>query len=102
MKHNISTKREEKMKQFNERRAEFVYEGARIHALALQCPIVPKQWDEREDDFRTQFVTLISDLCEGKRDFADFKEAHDSWMKKYFEMGWVWGKDYDPKRYIQT
>ena len=81
----------------NERRATFVYEGARLHAICLQCPVIPKPWNEREQDFRTQFVELISDLCSGKRNFKDPEEAHNSWMKKYFEMGWEYGKTYNPE-----
>ena len=81
----------------NERRAKFVYESARLHAIQLECPIMPKHWDDREQDFKLQFRELISDLCSGKRKFQDFEEAHNSWMKKYFEMGWKYGKKYDPK-----
>lgn len=81
---------------FKERRAIFVYEGARIHAVALNCPVIPAVWGEREADFKQQFVELIDNLCSGKRKFKDFKEAHDSWMVKYFDMGWKYGKVYDP------
>lgn len=82
------------------RRAEFVYEGARLHAVTLGCPVVPAPWSEREADFRAQFIELIDDLCSGKREFQDFEEAHDSWMAKYFEMGWVYGPDYAPGQRI--
>ena len=27
----------------------------------------------------------------------NFEEAHNSWMRKYFEMGWVYGRKYDPE-----
>ena len=77
-------------------RALFVYEAARLHAEMLACPVVPAPWPEREADFQEQFIELIGDLCSGARDFQDFEEAHDSWMAKYFEMGWVYGPDYDP------
>jgi hypothetical protein len=81
----------------DERRALFVYEGARLHAIHLQCPIIPANWGEREEDFKKQFVELIADLCSGKRKFQDFEEAHNSWMKKYFEMGWKYAEHYDPE-----
>jgi len=84
----------------NERRAKFVYEGARLHAIQLECPIIPKTWDEREQDFKDQFRDLIADLCSGKKRFQNFEEAHDSWMEKYFEMGWVYGEEYDPKNRV--
>jgi len=80
----------------NERRAKFVYEGARLHAIQLECPVIPAAWEDREDNFKQQFVELIADLCSGKRKFNDFEEAHDSWVKKYTEMGWKCGAVYDP------
>jgi len=78
-----------------ERRAKFVYEGARLHATQLECPVIPASWEDREEEFTSQFVGLINDLCSGKREFQDFEEAHDSWTDKYFEMGWVYGDTYD-------
>ena len=84
----------------DKRRAKFVYEAARLHAIQLECPVIPKRWEEREQEFKDQFIELISDLCSGKRAFQNFEEAHDSWMKKYFEMGWKYGEKYDPKNKI--
>jgi len=81
-----------------ERRAKFCYEAARLHAMLLECPVVPKPWEERESDFKTQFIELVDDLCLGKRAFKDFEEAHDSWVRKYASMGWVFGKEYDPDK----
>ena len=83
-----------------ERKAKFVYEGARLHAIMLECPVIHNAWENREQDFKDQFVTLIEDLCSGKRKFTDFEEAHDSWMKKYFEMGWKYGDRYDPENRV--
>ena len=82
----------------NIRRAVFVYEAARLHALQLECPIVPKAWEDREAPFREQFVELIADLASGRRQFADPEKAHDSWVDKYLEMGWTFGEQYDPDR----
>ncbi len=36
----------------NERRAIFVYEGARLQADAVEAPIIPPPWDMREAAFR--------------------------------------------------
>lgn len=80
----------------NERRAIFVYEGARLHAIYLKCPVIPASWNERETDFKEQFIELVSDLASGKRKFQNLEKTHDSWMKKYLEMGWKYGKQYDP------
>ena len=84
----------------DERRAEFCYEAARLHAQLLGCPVIPKPWRERELEFRVQFIKLISDLCNGRRSFEDFKEAHNSWVRAYKEMGWSYGEVYDPERKI--
>ena len=40
-------------------------------------------------------MELIEDLCSGKRQFKDFKEAHNSWVEAYEKMGWTLGP-YDP------
>ena len=42
-----------------ERRAEFVYEGARLAAIAAQAPIIPVSWEEREEPFKKQFLEVI-------------------------------------------
>ena len=81
-------------------KAEFVYECARLHAITLKCPVVPASWIDRERDFKAQFENLIDDFCSGKKQFRDFEEAHDSWMDKYFEMGWKLGDTYDPENRI--
>lgn len=81
-----------------DRQAIFVYEGARLHAIQLNCPVIPSCWEDREDDFKQQFIQLIADLCSGKKKFQNFEEAHNSWMKKYFEMGWTYGNEYDPEK----
>jgi hypothetical protein len=43
----------------NERRAEFVYDGARLAAIGSQAPVVPVPWVEREQAFRDQFLKVI-------------------------------------------
>ena len=83
-----------------ERRARFCYEAARLHAMMLRCPVIPESWDNRDPDFRKQFVELVDDLCSGRRSFGDFKEAHDSWVRRYEEMGWIFGKKYDPENKV--
>ena len=85
------------MNSLNERRAIFVYEAARLHAMALHCPVIPKPWAARRDGFRRQFLELIAGLCAGK-EFSNFREAHDSWVNQYQKMGWKYGEIYDPKK----
>ena len=78
-----------------ERRARFVYEGARIAAVAAQAPIVPEPWDDREEAFRSQFVEVIERQCGPDRSTSP-EELHGSWMQAYTDMGWVYGIERDP------
>jgi len=76
-----------------ERRAEFVYEGARIAAKAARAPIVPAAWSEREQAFRDQFLKVIERQC-GEQRSRSPEELHGSWMQAYFAMGWEYGPEY--------
>ena len=40
-------------------RAEFVYEAARLQALAVSAPVVPEPWAARDEKFRAQFLEVI-------------------------------------------
>lgn len=82
-----------------ERRAEFVYNGARIAAIASQAPIIPVVWSEREDAFRQQFFKVIERQCGEQRSHSP-EELHGSWMQAYFAMGWVYGAEYDREKKI--
>lgn len=77
-----------------ERRAIFVYEGARLAAVAARAPIVPVPWEQREQAFRDQFVKVIERQCGDQRSRSP-EELHGSWMQAYFAMGWVYGENYD-------
>lgn len=78
----------------NERRAEFVYNGARLAAAAAGAPIMPVPWADRELAFRTQFLEVIERQCGPQRSSSP-EELHGSWMQAYIEMGWVYGETYD-------
>ena len=82
------------MDDLNLRRAVFVYEGARIAAIASKAPIVPATWGEREQDFRDQFLKVIERQCGPQRSQSP-EELHGSWMQAYFLMGWKYGEVYD-------
>ncbi len=88
------------MESLNTRRAEFVYNGARIAAIAAQAPIVPVQWSEREDAFKAQFLDVIERQT-GEQRSRSPEELHGSWMQAYFAMGWVYGKTYDRENKIR-
>lgn len=74
-----------------ERRAKFVYDGARLAAQATNAPIIPASWDEREDPFKIQFRKVIEYSMLVHR---SPEELHGSWMQAYFEMGWQYGPLY--------
>ena len=78
----------------NERRARFVYDGARLAAEAAGAPIVPDYWDDREEAFIRQFIDVIERQCGPNRSTSP-EELHGSWMQAYLTMGWVYGETYD-------
>jgi hypothetical protein len=78
-----------------ERRAEFVYEGARLQAMAVDAPVVPEPWGEREEAFRAQMRPVIEMMCGPNRKTSP-KELHDDWVKAYETMGWAYGPERDP------
>lgn len=77
-----------------ERRAKFVYDGARLAAIAAEAPIVPVLWDEREEPFKVQFREVIERQCGDRRSMSP-EELHGSWMQAYIAMGWEYGSEYD-------
>ncbi len=83
----------------NERRAEFVYNSARLAAIASEAPIIPVWWEEREESFRTQFIKVIERQC-GEQRSKSPEELHGSWMQAYYAMGWVYGEKYDREKRI--
>ena len=77
----------------NERRAVFVYDAARLAAVAAGAPIVPAPWHDREKPFRDQFLKVIERQCGDQRSRSP-EELHGSWMQAYLAMGWVYGAMY--------
>ncbi len=82
-----------------ERRAEFVYGGARLAAIAAGAPVVPALWDEREEPFKEQFLDVIDRQCSDYRSQMP-EELHNAWMREYIRMGWVYGEEYDKEKKI--
>lgn len=85
------------MNDLNERRAEFIYNGARLAAIAAKAPIVPDQWSEREESFKSQFLDVIERQCGSQRSTSP-EELHGSWVQSYLTMGWVYGEMYDREK----
>lgn len=77
-----------------ERRAEFVYNAARLAAIGACAPIIPVPWGEREQAFRDQFLEVIERQC-GEQRSRSPEELHGGWMQAYFAMGWKYGEKYD-------
>jgi len=82
------------MSELIERQSEFVYNAARLAAMAAQAPIIPVVWGEREQVFRDQFLKVIERQC-GEQRSQSPEELHGSWMQSYFSMGWVYGEEYN-------
>ena len=80
-----------------ERRSIFVYEAARLQAIAVDAPVVPEPWPDRDEAFRTQFIAYVDKLCNAS-ELPTPEEAHDSWWRAYEEMGWVYGPVRDTER----
>ena len=80
-----------------ERRAIFIYEAARLQAIAVDAPVVPEPWHEREQSFRSQFLDVVSMMTGPDRKNSP-EELHDDWVRAYEAMGWIYG----PKRDLNT
>lgn len=82
-------------RELNERRAMFVYEGARLQARSVDAPVVPEPWDDRDEAFRTQFLGVIERQCGPDRQSSP-EALHDDWVRAYEAMGWRFGWERDP------
>ena len=82
-----------------DRQAEFVYNAARLAAIAAEAPVIPALWNQREEAFRTQFLLVIDRQTSESRSKSP-EELHGSWMQSYFSMGWVYGDEYDREKKI--
>ena len=87
------------MNTLTERRAEFIYNAARLAAMAAGAPVIPVEWAEREQGFKDQFLKVIDRQCGEQRSHSP-EELHGSWMQAYFAMGWVYGETYSREKKI--
>jgi len=95
----VSDKNDIKDYSLAERQAWFVYEAARVAAIAANAPIIPDRWESREEPFRKQMTELIS-LQTGPLRSGSPEEMHGSWMGAYRVMGWQYGPIYDRENKI--
>ena len=83
----------------SERRAAFIYDAARLAAIAATAPIIPALWLEREEPFRRQFLDVVERQC-GPQRSTSAEELHGSWVQAYLAMGWMYGEAYDREKKI--
>lgn len=85
------------MGELTERRATFIYNSARLAAIAANAPIVPVLWEEREQPFKDQFLKVIEKQCIENRSNSP-EELHNSWMEAYYDMDWSYGIEYNREK----
>ncbi len=85
------------MDELTERRAIFVYEGARLAAIAAEAPIIPELWEDRDGQFQLQFCEVIERQCGPMRSSSP-AELHGGWVQAYIDMGWTYGPERDPEK----
>jgi hypothetical protein len=83
----------------NLRQAIFVYDAARLAAIAAEAPVIPVPWAEREQEFKDQFVEVIAVQC-GPDRIQSPMHLHENWMWAYEKLGWVYGEIYDRERKV--
>jgi hypothetical protein len=83
--------------ELNERRSQFIYDGARLAAIAAGAPIVPELWEDREEPFKAQFRTVIQKQCSPERSHSP-QALHEAWWMAYVAMGWVYGEVRDTEK----
>jgi hypothetical protein len=79
-----------------ERRAKFVYEGARVENAQAKRPINPEPWEERDIKFRKNMIQAVAKQCSKER-LTSPKKLHDAWVVAYEKMGWQYGEIRDTK-----
>lgn len=77
-------------KSLMERRTEFVYESARLAAIAAEAPIIPEPWENREQAFKDQMIEAVAKQCGEHRCYSP-KQLHDEWVEAYWKLGWRYG-----------
>ena len=73
-----------------ERRTWFVYEAARLQAIAVGAPVVPEPWEQRDKAFREQMIKSVDRMC-GEMRSGSPAELHGAWVQAYIDLGWTYG-----------
>jgi len=72
-------------------------DAIRERAIAVDAPVVPELWDERDEGFRTQFVEVIERQMGPMRSSSP-AELHGGWVQSYIALGWTYG----PERSVEA
>ncbi len=83
------------MSELLERQATFIYDGARLAAIAAEAPILPVLWKDREEPFKVQFREVVERQCGPQRSTSP-EQLHEDWVQAYVAMGWEYGDTHDP------
>ena len=75
-----------------EKIAKIIYEATRLEAEWSKRSIVPEKWENRDERFRKQFIDII-DKYLSRETLPTPREAHNSWVQSYLDMGWRYGKE---------
>lgn len=83
------------------RRGRFIYEAARLQAIAAGAPVVPEPYElraERDPAFIRQFERTVARQCSPAR-VENPEQLHDEWVRAYEAMGWRYGpvRDFEAK-----
>jgi hypothetical protein len=86
-----------KTQQEIEKITELIYKAARLEAIWSKRSIIPEKWEERDEKFRKQMIDVVEKYL-AMEQLPTPEEAHNSWMKSYFEMGWKYGEKRDVEK----
>jgi len=68
-----------------------------MEAIWSKRSVIPEKWQDRDDEFKKQMIEIVKKYLT-MEELPTPEEAHNSWMKSYFEMGWKYGEKRDLKR----
>ena len=77
-----------------ERQTKFVYEGAILQAIAVDAPIVPEPWEQRDPTFHANMREVVNRMMGPMRSGSP-AELHGGWVQAYIDMGWTYGETRD-------
>jgi hypothetical protein len=77
--------------------AELIYEAARLEALWSKRPVIPEEWEKRDEQFKERFTKTVESYL-AMETLPTPQEVHEAWRRIYSEMGWRYGDKRDPEK----